>query len=87
MEIVFFLVLTTTVAALAGVYANKLGRSGLGWFLFAFFVPFGIIIVWPILLGMGQTGVTSELRETEKQVRLLEAKGRLAELQKAEVSQ
>lgn len=82
MEILFFLVITTTVAALAGVYANRLGRSGFGWFLFAFLVPFGIIIVWPILLGIGQTGASRELRETEKQVRLLEAKARLAELQK-----
>src|SRR6516165_7243285 len=35
-------VVLTTVAALAGVYANKLGRSGLGWFFFAWIVPFGV---------------------------------------------
>lgn len=81
MEIILFLVV---VAVFAGVYASKIGRSGIGWFLFALFVPFGCIIVWPILIGIEQKGAGGELRETEQRIRLLKARTELAELQKTE---
>jgi len=85
MEILFVLVFWTTVSALAGVYASKKGYSGGGWFCFAFFVPFGALIVWPILLIMkAKPQPLSELEQLEQEVRMRKARTELAQLKQAE---
>jgi hypothetical protein len=85
MEIVFMIAVWTTVAALAGVYASKKGYRGGGWFCFAFFVPFGALLVWPILLSMRtKPQPLSELEQLEQEVRMRKAKAELAQLQQIE---
>jgi hypothetical protein len=85
MELAFMIAFWTTIAALAGVYASKKGYSGGGWFCFAFFVPFGALIVWPILLSMkAKPQPLSELERLEQEVRMRKAKAELAQLQQME---
>ena len=85
METLFIFVFWTTIAALAGVYAGKKGYSAGGWFCFAFFVPFGALIVWPILFGKkAKPQPLSELERLEQEVRIRKAKAELAQLQQME---
>ena len=82
MEILFIFVFWTTIAMLAGVYASKKGRSGGGWFCFAFFVPFGALIVWPILWSLPpKAPPLTELERLEQEIRLRKARAELAQME------
>jgi bacteriorhodopsin len=81
MELVFWLIVWAAVATAAAIYAHKIERSGFGWFCFAFFVPLGGILVWPILM-INSSPKSREVRAVEDEVRIFEAKAKLAQLKK-----
>jgi len=86
MDWLFMIAFAIFLAALAAVYATKKGRSGTGWFLFAFLIPFGCLFCWPILWYLPSKKQRSEVERLEEEVRIRKARAELAALRQQEVS-